>query len=186
MDNGAKLTVPKRAGGRAADVQHRHVSLSDLNDTRILFGQLEEQVRIASAKLDGDTLGRKRKMGALSALLTATDHQINVLSAEIQRMEDRQRQIRQDLSGLEPGSGAQASSQRVQQLISQSLAPIQAAKARLEHLTRLRSQLQAQLSQLRSEHIHRLLEAAITHEGPDGGASNVLLEMLGEQLEVPE
>ena len=186
MDNGAQPIVPKRTSERPTDVQHQRVNMSDLSDTRILFGQLEEQVRIASAKLDSDTLGRKRKMGELSALLTATDQQINVLSAEIQRMEERQRQIQQDLSGLEPGAGAQSSSQRIQQLVTRSQQPVQAAKSRLEHLTRVRSQLQAQLSQLRSEHIHRLLEAAITYDGPDGGSSNVLLEMLDEQLGLEE
>jgi hypothetical protein len=89
-------------GGAASDqdvapaIQPASVSMSDVSDARIVFAELQEQVRIATAKLHEDALGRKREMGGLGALVEATDAQMKLLSAKVQRLDERLRQLRQD------------------------------------------------------------------------------------------
>lgn len=155
------------------------VAANDLNDARILFGRLEEQVRIASAKLTPASMDRKKQVGTFRSLLSAADSRIAVVTAQIQMQEERQRQLRENHLGRVKDSSSAAG---FDELMKRADEPTKRLRAELDRLTRRRSQLQSKLEALQDEHIRCLLEAAVQPPEPDQPASGVLDSMLEEVL----
>lgn len=142
----------------------RAVNLDELSDVRIVFTELQEQIRIASAKLDDEAMVRKYEMGRLTALAAATDAQLKLVSAQVQRLETRLQDLRQDAFGGD-GSGAQAELPTAHPL-AEPIARVQQQIAiqqdKLEQLARHRGGLKQRLDELHSEQIRELLRAAVT------------------------
>lgn len=155
------------------------VAAHELNDARILFARLEEQVRIASAKLTPQALERKKTVGRYRSLLSATDARIAVVTAEIQMRDERQRQLRENHLGKTRDASQAA---RFDKLLQRADEPSKHLRAELELLTRQRGQLQEKLESLEDEHIRCLLEAAVQVDAVEPSAPHPLDEALQEVL----
>lgn len=151
-------------------------SVADLNEVWMIFEELDEQVRIASAKLDPAALQRKRDIGRVRTMLAETDQQIYLMAARLQRMQERREQLEMDRAG---GATAAAPplpyepATRLQQQIDQE-------HTRLETLTRHRSRLNQRLDALYDQHVQTLLEAGLTPASDGTRRVNPLEQMLEE------
>lgn len=166
-----------------ADPSTARVRMSDLNQARMVFAEVQEQVRIATAKLDATTLERKQEMGRIRALMAATDGQIGLASANVQRLQERERQLLQDATR---GKGAAGKSLPADHALQQPLAHLQsqidAARSKVGQLTRSRAQLDQRLDDLHREQIQELLKAAVTPADAEGTRPAALERLLARQL----
>ncbi|MEO8499235.1 MAG: hypothetical protein ABI614_29570 [Planctomycetota bacterium] len=138
------------------------VSRDDLNRALTIFDELNEQIHIAAAKLDGQSLARKEEIGKLRSLLSATDEQIQLQSTALGRLEERYQHLQQDLAGASSATGDVAPQART--LLAQSRAPIDSAKARLERLANFRVRTRQRLDTLQQEHVQALLAVIVSAE----------------------
>jgi len=167
---------------QAAEPATRQVQAEDVLAARIIIDDLAEQMRISQAKLDPEALERKRKIGHTETLLKAADNSLQALAARTQRLVERHDERREQLTnlmGLRKTRGMDVA--RVQELIRQSEQEVAACKARLDRVARYRSQLQAQLEDLKAEHLTHLLEAASQTEPEAQDEITPLEQLIGNE-----
>lgn len=155
-------------------------SAAELNEARMLFDELDEQVRISSAKLEDDALARKRAIGRKRTLLAEADLQIQSLAAQIQRMQERREQLDRDRPA--GSAGRLAAVLLPYEPVTRLQQRIQTDETRLETLTRHRTRLKQRLDRLYDQHVKSLLEAGLGPQleaGPTAGALEQLLEEWG-------
>jgi hypothetical protein len=134
-------------------------SVAELNEAQMVFEELDEQVRISTAKLDPASLARKREIGRVRTVLAEADQQIQLLAAKIQRLQLRRDQLDQDRStgaagAVPPPPLPYEPATRLQQ-------QVEADQTRLESLTRQRSRWKQRLDALYDQHVQALLEAGM-------------------------
>ena len=167
-------------------VEERALRSAELNQARIVIIELQQQIHVATAKLDEETLTRKREIGETRALLNATEAETALRTARIQRLEERRRQLLQDVlgadaaataEGLEAGHPLHAPVERLGQ-------QVEAGRAGLMRLTEHHSRLKQKLAGLHRQHIHKLLMAMVDGEDSEtslGGVLERVLDQLGGQ-----
>jgi len=157
------------ADASEAGTSRQPLTRQDLNQALAVFDELDEQIRIAAAKLDPASLCRKEEIGKLRTMLEAIDEQIQLESTAVGRREERFRHLRQDLFASDQGSEMSSESNM---LLEQSRAPIESAKARLERLTNYRVLTRQRLHSLQREHVRSLLAAIISPIEPASEADD--------------
>lgn len=152
----------------------------ELQQARLVRAEQAQLVRVALAKLDKNSLERKQRLGRLKAFLDALEEQAQTVAGEIQQGVDRQGQLMEQLNQLRQLRNARGGDdRRLDPLIVQSQTAVDAAKARLEKLARLRTRVRQQLDALKEEHLTELLGASV--EPPSGpGSESLELEQLVE------
>lgn len=174
-----KGSVP--ASPEATTSPRRPVTAEELTDARLVFDELQVRLGIASAKLDSQTVARKREMGRVRALLSVADQHILIQSAAVQRLREREQQVRQDVLGIERADENQSDSPG-SEILERAQQPVRAAQERLDRLTGLRSRLKQQSEDLQREHLRRLLEAAVAAAAEETNDADILEAELNEQL----
>lgn len=174
QDNPSASAIPAQAAtGQPAMSSSARKALTreDLNQALVVFDELDEQIQIAAAKLDPQSLARKEQIGKLRSLLRATDEQVQLQSTTIGRLEERFRHLRQDLSGVGGGQGT-AVSPEATALLEKSRTPIEDAKARLERLANHRARTRQRLAALQQAHVQALLAAIVAPSEPASRADD--------------
>ena len=166
-----ELDTPSAAGPPTA---------AELNEVRMIFEDLDEQLRIGTAKLGDEALERKRDIGRLRVILTESDQQIRLLAAKILRLQERHEQLQQDLASR-GAAGPPAAKPSPLEPAARLLLRLGDEQSRLEQLTHQRSRIKQRLDDLYDRHIQSLLEAGMTigsDTPPAGGLDQLLHETL--------
>lgn len=174
---GQETVVVEQDAATAPSLPPRQLKMSELQEARLIFSELDEQVRIAAAKLDRDALRRKRELGRAKALLEAVDQQKTMVAADLQRRRERHLQLCDELQTFAGNNNAER-----ERLIERSQSGVQAAEQRLESLSRYGARLNERLSGLRQEHLHKLLEATVVKETPETDGASALEALLESEL----
>lgn len=170
---------PKEVG-----VPTREVSREEVHQASLILADVSDQMRIAQAKLDKTALERNRQMGRLKAYEEAAADEIQLQADETQRRVERHQQIGEqlsDLAQLRKSRGIDDS--RLKDLIARSEADVDAAKERLDRISRLRADWQQKLVQLKAEHVTHLLEASMRPAVPEEGPVSTLERLMNAELQ---
>lgn len=170
---------PKEVG-----VPTREVSREEVHQASLILADVSDQMRIAQAKLDKTALERNRQMGRLNAYEEAAADEIQLQAAETQRRVERHQQIGEqlsDLAQLRKSRGIDDS--RLKDLIARSEADVDAAKERLDRISRLRADWQQKLVQLKAEHVTHLLEASMRPAASEEDSVSILERLMNAELQ---
>lgn len=158
-------------------------SRAELQQARLAFVRLAEQIRIAEAKLDETALQRMREIGRYMALIAATEDQIANQAALVQQRSERYQQIRDQLANLaELHRNKGQDTGHAQSLIAAARQQVEVEQRRLERLSRNRKQLEQRLNEVRGEHLMSLLEAAVRLPDVDQTKTSAIEQVLDEAL----
>ncbi len=142
--------------------QTKEINRDDVEQASLVIDDLTEQLRIAQAKLQPDSLKRKQTIGRLQAFKTAADNEIRTLAMQTEREVERNKQIGEQLAGIAKIRKSQGvDNGRLEKLIAQSQSAVDRSKEQLERVSRQRTRIEQKIQVLRAEHITGLLEAGV-------------------------
>jgi len=136
-----KRTTPRKPASR-----------DELQRVQLMLLEFKDRMRVAGSKLSRKSMSRKREIGRLQAHLEETQQDVKLLSSRLAQLEDRHRQLAQELPG---------ESEAVKVILDNSQVIVDGAKTELAEATRRQAGLQGELQRRRSEHLVELLRSII-------------------------
>jgi chromosome segregation ATPase len=179
----ASVPIPTpKAAATTPEIPQR-ITSADLEDTLVLIGELDERMRLAELKLDRDSLDRKHEIGRLRGLLSAVDQQIRVLSASIQRKEEKLKQFRQEVFDVGADESKVAEADAAYEKLARRLTkPLEAERERLERLGRQRVAGQQKIARLQEELVEKLMQVNESQEEDRRPTRSVIDDVLDREL----
>jgi hypothetical protein len=179
----ASVPIPTpKAAATTPEIPQR-ITSADLEDTLVLIGELDERMRLAELKLDRDSLDRKHEIGRLRGLLSAVDQQIRVLSASIQRKEEKLKQFRQEVFDVGADESKVAEADAAYEKLARRLTkPLEAERERLERLGRQRVAGQQKIARLQEELVEKLMQVNESQDEDRRPTRSVIDDVLDREL----
>ena len=139
------------------------VSTDELRYAQLMMGELDEQLQIANAKMDSEAIDRKRAIGRRKALSKVADEQQRLLAAQTQQAAERHQRLSDQLRSLAEVEKSQGvATDEYNELIAASQEKLDRLRARLDKVTRQKAMLDANVGQLKRNHVRSLLKSAVT------------------------
>jgi len=160
------------------------ITREEVQQASLILIDVADQMRIAQAKLEKQSIERNKQMGRLKAWEAVAAEVVEEQAAKTQHRVERHQQITEQLGNLaKHGQSRGVDDARLKTLLARSQADVDTAKERLEKVSRLRVNLQEKLVELKAEHLTHLLEASVKSTPPDEDPLSSIERLMDAELQ---